>query len=166
LLAASLDYETSLQRVVELLVPALADGCFVDVAATDGSLARVAQAGATERPGVPPVASVVQSNRPWFGERAMAVPLMTHAGVAGAFTCLAGPERAPFGSSDFELAAHIARRCSLAIDNSRLYREARAAVSLRDEFLSVAAHELKTPMTSLRGYAQLLAREFERGRAP
>ena len=39
------------------------------------------------------------------------------------------------------------------------------AVSIRDEFLSVAAHELKTPMTSLRGYAQLLAREFESGRA-
>jgi two-component system, sensor histidine kinase and response regulator len=29
---------------------------------------------------------------------------------------------------------------------------------LRDDFLSVAAHELKTPVTSLRGYAQLLQR--------
>ena len=55
------------------------------------------------------------------------------------------------------------RRCALAIDNARLYREARDAVSIRDEFLSVAAHELKTPMTSLRGYAQLLGREFDRG---
>jgi signal transduction histidine kinase len=64
---------------------------------------------------------------------------------------------------DVDLADHIARRCALAIDNSRLYREARTAVSIRDEFLSVAAHELKTPMTSLRGYAQLLAREFEKG---
>ena len=60
----------------------------------------------------------------------------------------------------------LARRCSMAIDNARLYREARDAIGIRDEFLSVAAHELKTPMTSLRGYAQLLGREFERGDTP
>lgn len=41
--------------------------------------------------------------------------------------------------------------------------ELRAAVSIRDEFLSVAAHELKTPLTSLRGTAQLLLRGFARG---
>jgi signal transduction histidine kinase len=64
---------------------------------------------------------------------------------------------------DFDLAQDLARRCALAIDNARLYAEARAAIGTRDEFLSVAAHELKTPMTSLRGYAQLLGREFDTG---
>lgn len=43
-------------------------------------------------------------------------------------------------------------------------REARsaaeAALRMRDEFLSVAAHELKTPMTALRGYAQLALRRL------
>lgn len=38
----------------------------------------------------------------------------------------------------------------------------RAALATRDEFLSVAAHELKTPVTSLRGFAQLLLRDMER----
>ena len=33
-----------------------------------------------------------------------------------------------------------------------------AAVRDRDEFLSVAAHELKTPVTALRGFAQLFLR--------
>jgi signal transduction histidine kinase len=85
--------------------------------------------------------------------------------VAGALSWIALPRRSAFETKEFDLAEHLARRCSVAIDNSRLYREARAAVSLRDEFLSVAAHELKTPLTSLRGYAQLLAREFARGEA-
>lgn len=40
--------------------------------------------------------------------------------------------------------------------------QADAAVKVRDEFMSVAAHELKTPVTSLRGFSQLLVREHAR----
>jgi signal transduction histidine kinase len=39
---------------------------------------------------------------------------------------------------------------------------AEAAVRLRDDFLGVAAHELRTPVTSLRGYAQYLVANAER----
>jgi len=52
---------------------------------------------------------------------------------------------------------------TLAVENARLYREAEAALRVRDEFLSVAAHELKTPVTSVRGYAQLLLRHGAHG---
>ena len=41
--------------------------------------------------------------------------------------------------------------------------EAEAAVRARDTFLSVAAHELKTPVTALKGNAQLLLRQQARG---
>lgn len=38
--------------------------------------------------------------------------------------------------------------------------DAEAAIQMRDDFLSVAAHELKTPVTSLRASAQLMARKL------
>lgn len=40
--------------------------------------------------------------------------------------------------------------------------EAEAAVRARDEFLFVAAHELRTPITGLRGFVQLLLRQLDR----
>jgi signal transduction histidine kinase len=45
----------------------------------------------------------------------------------------------------------------------RLYAAAQDAIRARDDFLSIAAHELRTPMTALRGVAQLLLRAQERG---
>lgn len=42
--------------------------------------------------------------------------------------------------------------------------EAEAALRLRDEFLSVAAHEIKTPLTSLKGHAQLTMERIAQGR--
>lgn len=58
-----------------------------------------------------------------------------------------------------ELGAEWAR---LAVENARLYRESQQATRARDEFISVASHELKTPITSLRGFAQLTLRQLEK----
>ncbi len=41
---------------------------------------------------------------------------------------------------------------------------AEAAVASRDQFLSIASHELRTPVTMIKGNAQLLQRAQERGR--
>jgi signal transduction histidine kinase len=61
------------------------------------------------------------------------------------------------------------RTAELTGANAALRREVaerKRAEEARDEFLSVAAHELKTPLTSLRGFAQLLSMQMENGQAP
>jgi signal transduction histidine kinase len=68
----------------------------------------------------------------------------------------------PFGESDLALIEDLARRSALALDNSRLYAEAQQALQVRDNFLSLASHELKTPMTAVLGTLQLLTRYFEK----
>lgn len=48
----------------------------------------------------------------------------------------------------------------LAAERARLVEELRRAVTLRDDFLAVAAHELRTPITSLQLQLQLAGRQL------
>src|SRR5712692_5310207 len=93
---------------------------------------------------------------------AMVVPLLARGHTLGAITFVAAESERRYGPADLALAEDLAHRAALAADNARLYRDAQEAIHVRDEFLSVAAHELKTPITSLRGFAQLTTRQLDR----
>jgi signal transduction histidine kinase len=77
----------------------------------------------------------------------MVVPLAAHGQTLGA-AAFAASERT-FGQDELRLAEELGRRAAIAIDNARLYRKTQQAIRARDEFLSIAAHELYTPLTSL-----------------
>lgn len=93
----------------------------------------------------------------------MVVPLLARGRPLGVISFALSESDRRYGPADLRLAEELASRCALALDNAQLYREAQEAIHLREEFLSLAAHELKTPITSLRGFAQLIVRQIDRG---
>jgi PAS domain S-box-containing protein len=90
----------------------------------------------------------------------MCVPLQARGRILGAITLASSESGRRFGAEDLAFAEDLAGRASVAIENARLYREAREAVRARDEFLSIASHELKTPLTTLRLQIQGLVRKI------
>ena len=62
--------------------------------------------------------------------------------------------------TEVRLGEALANQAAIALENARLYANAKAAIDHRDHFLSITAHELQTPLTSLHGRAQLLDRRL------
>jgi len=104
-----------------------------------------------------------------YGERAyLAVPLLRE-GEWVALVWLSTDVPREWEQREVALLETVAERTWLAVEKLRLYaaeRQARAlaeaAVRARDQFLQVASHELKTPLTTLMGNAQLIERRATR----
>jgi len=200
LLTASLDYETTLRSIAQLVVPDLADWCAVDIA-TEGEVRRlVAAVNPIIRDQVEPARQqgsltgepagmrrrmrVIQTGRPEFvpdlnaadvdvspdlepllrSARALGVtsyigvPLTARGRTLGSITFVYARSGKRYSDADFVLAQDLARRAGMAMDNARLYQDAQQAVQLREEFLASASHDLRTPVTSIKAYAQILQR--------
>src|SRR5258708_3130265 len=92
----------------------------------------------------------------------MVVPLIMRERILGAISFLATGSDHIYDLGEIALAEELARRAAVAIENARLYHETQQALHLRDQFLSIAAHELKTPITALLGNTQLIERRIKR----
>ena len=97
-----------------------------------------------------------------------AIPLSVNGRVIGILGLSFAAFRA-FSADDHTFLLTLARQCALALERARLYAaeraaraDAQAALRVRDTFLSIASHELKNPLTSLLGNAQLLQRRAAR----
>jgi PAS domain S-box-containing protein len=96
------------------------------------------------------------------GESAMTVPLRANGTILGAMVFATGRPERRYGLKELALARELGQRAALALDNARLYREAQQAIRHREQFLSIAAHELKTPLATLQLSIQTLRSQLER----
>ncbi|HLL61201.1 MAG TPA: PAS domain S-box protein [Candidatus Nitrosocosmicus sp.] len=92
----------------------------------------------------------------------MGVPMKIGSNVIGVITFSSTNVDRIYTKEDLAVAEELANRAALAIENARLYSEAQKAIKLRDEFISVASHELKTPVTSLKLYEQVISQTLSK----
>ncbi|MDZ8054712.1 MAG: PAS domain S-box protein [Aulosira sp. ZfuVER01] len=204
-LASSLDYQTTLERVAHLAVPELADWCTVHIVKEDNSIEQIAVAhvdpaklewahkirqkypldpnasqGAalTLRTGQPQLYSYIPDDllvqaardsehleilRQVGFKSAMIVPLKNQEHILGVISFISAESGNSYDQINLQLAEELAHRASLAIDNAQLYQlaqrdraKAEAANRIKDEFLAVLSHELRSPLNPILGWTKML----------
>ncbi|HEX4924897.1 MAG TPA: PAS domain S-box protein [Bdellovibrionales bacterium] len=96
---------------------------------------------------------------------AMVVPLVARGRTLGVITFIASESGRRYSGEDLRLAEELGRRAGVAVDNAILYTQLEQAIKTRDEFLSIASHELKTPLTALKLQAQITTHGLAKGLA-
>ncbi|HKS21175.1 MAG TPA: GAF domain-containing sensor histidine kinase [Thermoanaerobaculia bacterium] len=97
----------------------------------------------------------------------MTIPLRAGGTPLGAMV-LARTTECPYDHGEVAVAEELARRASAAIERARLFdserrarRDAEQASQAKDEFLAILSHELRTPMTTVIGWADLLRLTYD-----
>jgi signal transduction histidine kinase len=85
------------------------------------------------------------------------VPIRREAGVIGLIVLESRLQEARLDGS-LPFLTRLSDHAAIAIANAQLYSEVQAANEAKSEFVSFVAHELKNPMTSIKGYTELLAK--------
>ena len=81
---------------------------------------------------------------------------------------VAARHRADFAASDSDFLAVLSGQASIALENAHLFTQIQEAYEqlqmldhMKSEFINIAAHELRTPLSILMGYAAVLEEDLE-----
>jgi signal transduction histidine kinase len=85
----------------------------------------------------------------------LTVPMVMGGGVVGALA-LSRTKEKPFSDDDMATVSQIATVAAYSLRNARLYQQAQEANRAKAEFMNMAAHELRTPLSVVSGYVSLL----------
>jgi signal transduction histidine kinase len=91
----------------------------------------------------------------WGVASELVAPITMAGRVVGALCLAHAARRGPFSARERRLAQGIVHATALALANSALINDLRAANQLRSEFVSTMSHELRTPLNVILGFAEM-----------
>jgi PAS domain S-box-containing protein len=88
----------------------------------------------------------------------LAVPVVSRFGEVIGGLIFGHPKAGIFTQDHENMVISIAAQAAIGLDNAKLYEEIKELNEKKDDFIGMASHELKTPLTSISGYLQILQR--------
>ncbi|MFN2273922.1 MAG: GAF domain-containing protein [Anaerolineales bacterium] len=164
-LNTSLDFERVLELTLEWALRSTeSDLGWIGLVEEDGhSLAIAAGEGkgaslALDQPSLEAALREGRAMQTEWGDDPAPHVLLVPARREGATLALIGLQRkeSPHAHEALSFMLRLAEHAAVAIENTRLYRAVRQADESKSQFISIVSHELKIPMTSIRGYADLI----------
>lgn len=173
ILVSSLDYQETFEEVAELSVKEISDICRIEVINDQGIPEEVVLKHNSEEgelQAFPDLGtlSVIKKGKsifqPEFSHESLGecsvivVPMIGRGRTLGAITFVYKNSRHKFGEDHLKIVEELGRRSAMALENSLLYNLSQQAIEVRNDFLSIASHELNTPITTLKLQLQILKR--------
>jgi signal transduction histidine kinase len=164
-LLISLDLDATLEAVARSALPLLGELCAVD-RISNGKVDRYLEVRTEPAAWLEPPEVLMSSQatevRSEPARSRLTVPIVLHGVRCGALSVVT---RAPaaYGEREQALAEELADRVALAMDSAEQHRRAREQLAEREQMMFVAAHELRSPLASLRIAVETLRRKQPSG---
>lgn len=92
------------------------------------------------------------------------IPIVNKGKSMGAMNIMSYHRLKKFSQKELSILKLFGSLASLAIHKTQLYAETKEALEARNLFISTAAHEIRTPVTTIFGYSQLFLNNLRAGK--